>query len=291
MSKINWLITDNNITVHYDGQTHIVPRTDALADKLISAMKEKRLDEIPNLVSAAKRVESFSKGNFLVKDGEVMVNGSPAPRVLSDKIVKFANEGLPYEPLLKFAERLQHNPSYRAVNELYQFLEKNDHPITENGHFIAYKKVKDDFKDVHSGTFDNSPGNIVQVPRNQVDEDCTRTCSNGLHAANFAYAMNFYGGGKMLEVEVDPADVVAIPTDYDQAKMRVSRYKVLGVVDKEVSTPLRVVDSTWRSNPNDLEDKEEYCDACDTHHNLSDFCDEEDEDDQDEDEYPWEDEV
>jgi hypothetical protein len=278
MKNVNWVISDNTITVNYNGQTHMVSRTDALASKLILAIKNKTYDEIPNLVSAAKRIEKFSDGKFFVKDGQVFVNDQPVCDFLSNKIVKFANEGLPCEPLVKFAANLQLNPSYRAVQELYQFLEKNDHPITENGCFIAYKKVKEDFMDVHSGTFDNSPGKVVSMPRNQVNEDCNQTCSYGLHVANWDYADKFYTGGIMLEVEVNPADVVSIPVDYNQAKMRTCAYKVLGVVDHEHSlgTSLRVI--TPKSDVDD-----EHCDCRDCC--VTDDCDADDE------EYPYDDEL
>lgn len=285
--KVSYLITDENITVNFDGQTHIVPRTDALGNKLIQALREQRVDDIPNLVSAAKRIEKFSKGNFVVDSGEIFINGIAAPTVLGNKIVKFSNEGLPYQPLVKFAENLQKNPSYRAVNELFQFLEKNDHPITENGCFIAYKKVRADFKDIYSGKFDNSPGTSPEVPRNQVDEDSARTCSNGLHVANWDYAHNHYGSSTdiMLEVEVNPADVVAIPADYNQSKMRVCKYKVLGVVDREHSSDVsyRVVDNEVAATYDD----NDACEGC----NCS-VCDDEDEEDyDDEEDYPWDDEL
>jgi len=243
--RVSYIITDHNITVNYDGQTHIVPRTDSLAPRLIDAIKNKKLDEIPRLVEVSKRVEVFGQGNFTVENERILIGGREAPATLSRKILRFMNDGLPAEPLIKFAENLLKNPSYRAVNELFQFLEKNDHPITDNGCFIAYKKVRADFKDQHTGTIDNSPGKTVEIPRNQVNEDPTQTCSYGLHVANWNYANNIYTAGpgaKMLEVEVNPADVVAVPIDYDQAKMRVCRYVVLDVVDKEHSsdTPLRV---------------------------------------------------
>jgi hypothetical protein len=240
MSKrVSYIITDSNITVNYDGQTHIVPRKDSLADRLIEAIRGKNLDEIPRLVSVAKRVVEFGQGNFSIENNRIMINGVAAPDVLSRKIMRFMNEGLPAEPLIKFAEHLLKNPSFRAVNELFQFLEKNDHPITDNGCFIAYKKVRADFKDAYTGTLDNSPGMTVEIPRNQVNEDPTVTCSYGLHVANWDYAHNVYPAGEganMLEVEVNPADVVAVPIDYNQAKMRVSRYVVLGTVDQEHST-------------------------------------------------------
>ncbi len=233
--KVSWLITDNNVTVNYDGETHTVKRSETLAEQLILAVKEGRLEEIPTLVSTAKRIEKFSNGNFVVKDGRVEINGVAAPEVLSNKIIRFANEGLPFKPLLKFAENLQANPSFRAVNELFQFLEKNDHPLTEDGNFLAFRRIRSDYKDIYTGTIDNSPGKEIEMPRNQVDEDCNRTCSKGYHASSWRYAHTQYASSNpdtdiMIEVEINPADVVAVPIDYDNAKLRICKYKVLGVV-------------------------------------------------------------
>lgn len=303
-----WQITENNVVVNYDGQTHIVARTDALADKLISALKEGRADDIPNLISTAKRIENFSKGAFVVQDGQILVNGIPAPTVLGNKIVKFSNEGLPFQPLVRFAENLQRNPSFRAVNELFQFLEKNDHPITESGKFIAYKRVRGTFKDIHSNTMDNSPGKVVEMSRNQVNEDSNQTCSYGLHVANWNYAHTQFASSDpatdvMLEVEVDPADVVSIPVDYNQSKMRVCKYKVLGVVDKEHSSEvaLRVVDldyseRDWDEEETSEDDDEEYCVECgdvtDPGYDLCMECECVDvEEESDEDPYPYHDEL
>lgn len=290
---VRWLITDQNVTVNYDGETHIVKRSDALANRLIKAVKEGKMDEIPVLVSAAKRIETFSKGNFVVKNGRVLVNGFEAPPVLSDRIMRFSDEGLPFQPLVKFAEKLQQNPSFRAVNELYQFLEKNNHPLTETGNFIAYKKVRENFTDVHTGKFDNSVGKVLEMPRNQVNEDANQTCSYGLHVANWDYAHNFYSGGPMLEVEVDPSDVVAVPTDYNQAKMRVCKYKVLGVVTQphDDSVSLRTIDPDYEEE-NDgfgVEEEGELCLGCDAlcepGYKYCFFCEEEEED------YPYDDEL
>lgn len=248
-TRIAYLITDQNITLNYQGQTHIIRRTEKLGDKLIAAIKEGRLDEIPDLISAEKRIVKQSKGAFTVENGKVLVNGVPAPDVLGNKIVRFSNDGLPFQPLLKFAESLQANPSYRSVNELFSFLEKNDHPITENGCFIAYKRINENMTDIRTGTFDNSAGQVVEMPRNQVDEDSSRTCSSGLHVSNWNYANVHYhsGTGVLIEVEVNPADVVAIPTDYDNAKMRVCKYKVLGIVTQpfEPEEVFRQVDADY----------------------------------------------
>ena len=311
IKRVNWTITDRNVSVNYDGQTHIVPRSDALADRLIKAVKEGKLSEIPALVDTATRIEVYSKGNFLVKDGQVYINGQAAPQVLSDKIIRFSNDGLPFQPLLKFAENLQSNPSFRAVNELFTFLEKNDHPLTENGNFIAYKRVKANFMDIYSGTFDNSPGKEPSVPRNQVDEDSSRTCSNGLHVANWYYAHTQFGSSVrdsdiMLEVEVNPSDVVAIPVDYNNSKMRVCKYKVLGVVTTpfDEGTALRVVDPNFNGIydvDDEDEEKEEEVEEVDTCNfcgadvydgeELCVECEYDEENDKESDRYPYEDEI
>ena len=300
--KVNWLITDHNITVNYDGQTHIVPKSDPLAQKLIEAVKANKMDEIPNYISIAKRMEHSTKGKFTVKDGQILINGVLAPRVLSEKILKFSDEGLPYEPLVKFADNLQKNPSFRAVNELFQFLEKNDHPITENGNFIAYKKVCSDFLDAYSRTIDNSVGNTVEVPRNQVNEDPHQTCSYGLHVANWDYAHNVYTAGteaKMLEVEVNPADVVAVPVDYNQAKMRVSKYIVLGVVDQANSdVSLRITNTKAAVSDEacccceecESDEESDHCMYCGDSDCYDDACLDKKDEKEDE-EYPWDDEL
>ena len=236
--KISWVITDHNITVNFDGQTHIVSKTGKAYPELIKALKENRIEDLPNLVSIPKKIEQFSEGNIVVRDGQLYVNGQLSSEFLGKKILEFVNEKLPYQPLLRFAEKLQENPSHRSVNELYSFMEACSTCLMDDGDFIAYKAVRSDFKDKYTGTFDNSVGNIVEMPRNQVNEDSNVTCSNGLHAASFVYAHDIYGssGDIMLELKINPRDVVAVPSDYSNQKMRVCRYEVLGVVDKDNST-------------------------------------------------------
>lgn len=276
MLKVNYLITEQNITVNYNGETHTISRAEDGAEALIEAIRAKNFDDIPSLVSKAKTIETFSQGAFTVKDGVIFVNGAAVPIELGNKILKFAKEKLPHEPLVRFAERINKNPSYRSVNQLFQFLENNDHPITEDGKFIAYKKVRNDFKDCHTGTFDNSVGNVVEMPRNQVNEDPNQTCSNGLHVANFSYAKDFYGDGIMLEVEVDPADVVAVPVDYASAKMRVCRYTVIGVVSNPLTGQLKRIYTPCNDRYND----DDYYDVdIDYEDNCEDDCEYDDDDD------------
>jgi hypothetical protein len=121
------------------------------------------------------------------------------------------------------------NPSKRAVEELYGFLEKGNLPLTPDGHFLAYKKVRQDFKDCHTGTMDNSVGQVVEMERNAVDDDQNRTCSAGLHFCSKEYLPHFGGhDARTVILKINPRDVVSIPTDYNNAKGRACRYEVIG---------------------------------------------------------------
>jgi hypothetical protein len=142
-------------------------------------------------------------------------------------MIAMLQEGFPIEPLVLFMENLMTNPSHRAVNELYGFLENNNLPITPDGHFLAYKKVSEDYKDVYSGTFDNSVGKVCEMERNQVDDDKDRTCSVGLHFCSQEY-LNHFGGERTMILKINPRDVVSIPSDYHNSKGRCSRYEVIG---------------------------------------------------------------
>ena len=144
-------------------------------------------------------------------------------------MIAMLEEGFDIEPMVNFMENLMRNPSKRSVDELYGFLEKNNLPITPDGCFLAYKKVRNDFKDIHSGTMDNSPGTVVEMERNKVDDDKDRTCSTGLHFCGMSY-LNHFGGSdsRTVIVKIDPSDVVSIPSDYNGAKGRACRYTVIG---------------------------------------------------------------
>jgi hypothetical protein len=146
---------------------------------------------------------------------------------LAVKMIDMLKEGFPIEPMVNFMENLYQNPSKRAVDELYGFLEKGNLPITPDGHFLAYKKVRDNYFDCHSGTMDNSVGQVVEMERFDVDDNKDNTCSTGLHFCSKEYLASF-GGARTMIVKINPRDVVSIPSDYNASKGRACRYEVIG---------------------------------------------------------------
>jgi len=129
----------------------------------------------------------------------------------------------------RFLRNLEQNPSRTAVQELYDFLESGQMPITDDGCFLAYKKVRRDYTDIFTGKFDNSVGAKPEMPRNRVDDNRENTCSRGLHFCSLAYLPHFGAGtgNRVMIVKVNPADVVSIPKDYNFTKGRACTYEVV----------------------------------------------------------------
>jgi hypothetical protein len=226
--KVSYIILPNTIVVNVNGQTHTVVQSDARYASILTKIKEGKLDEIEPLLSISK---SLTDKGFTVVHGIVHVDNEPLPSELSSRLLQFFDEGLPFEPLIKFWKKLKTNPSFNSRQQLFKFLEHNGHPITQEGNFIAYRAVNKEFKDKHTGKMDNNIGNIVEMPRSAVDDNPNNTCSSGLHVATMDYVTNHFASSDdiILDVEVNPADVVAVPTDYNGTKMRVCKFKVLAV--------------------------------------------------------------
>ena len=227
-----YLITGNAVVVVINNKQYTLSKGNIGFDALVEAIKEGRWEDVPALASPVVAVRKFSNGFVDVIDGQVTYDGQPIHSVLSQKILDMFEQGFDINPLTNFMQNLYTNPSKRAVDELFGFLESGNMPITEDGYFLAYKKVREDYTDVHSGKFDNSVGKVVSMPRNQVDDNKDNTCSAGLHFCSFDYLKSF-GGSRIMILKINPADVVSIPSDYNQQKGRTWRYTVIGEVPAE----------------------------------------------------------
>ncbi len=251
----------DHLTVVFDnGESATVYTSHARYKDIVAALAAKDYELVKTLTSPAlavkAKIDKIVKRNGTTVEligGIVYYNGEALHNTLTQRIIEMSNEGFDIQPMTKFLANLQQNPSFRAVNELYTFLEKGTLPITEDGHFLAYKSVRDNYLDHHSGTvpnklaamftndeFNSMPltiGNVtvdvvdgitvITMPRNKVNEDPTQTCEAGLHFCSRDY-LGQMGSGRTLILKINPADVVAIPTDHNDAKGRTCRYEIIG---------------------------------------------------------------
>jgi hypothetical protein len=84
--------------------------------------------------------------------------------------------------------------------------------------------------------------------RNQVSENSAQCAGAGLHLGSLEYSGPngwYYSEGDLIMVcEFSPEDAVSVPVDHDATKLRVCKFKVVGMFDKPmVESPFyQVVD-------------------------------------------------
>ena len=255
-----FVIQGSNVTVVIGNKPHTISKTHVTYQRVVDAIKSADWDTVKAIIDPVKVVLNYGRGNVSIQGDKLFWKGTEFNGTLAARMIAMLQEGFTIEPMVLFMENLMQNPSKRAVDELYGFLEKNNLPLTPDGHFLAYKKVRDTFMDVHSNTMLNAPGCVVEMERNMVDDNKDQTCSTGLHFCGMSYLSHF-GGERTVIVKVNPADVVSIPSDYNGAKGRACRYEVVGELGVEpedaFTAPVQEnanfpppTDFGWASSPN-----------------------------------------
>lgn len=229
-----YIIQGSNITVVIGSTPHTISKSHITYNKVLAAIKANDWDAVLDTIEPKKTIVNFGKGNVSIEGNKIFWKDREMHGALTSRLVQMIQEDFPVEPLIAFMENLMENPSKRAVTELYGFLEKNTLPITPDGHFLAYKRVRQDYTDCRTGKMNNAVGQVVEMERNEVDDDQNRTCSAGLHFCSREYLPHF-GGERTVILKINPRDVVSIPTDYNNAKGRACRYEVIDEIDKDLA--------------------------------------------------------
>lgn len=225
---LKYTMTTESITVMYDGKPHVVKESSPHFNNLRKAIHAKDWDSVPKFLTVKGSISHWSNDKFKIVDGgTVTYEGQNVPDDFGRRIISMATAGEDPTPLFRFYDRLQKNPSKRSVDQLWPFLSKLGIPLTKDGCFLAYKGVRDDFMDKHSGTISNKPGSVIKLPRNSISDDPREACHFGLHVGAKRYASGF--ADKVVVCAVDPQHVVCVPYDHSNEKMRVCEYKVIGL--------------------------------------------------------------
>lgn len=232
----NVVMSDRTLTVIVNGLPHHVERDHPRIDEIMEALRDPETTDAKILAlmapAHAVAIATANSATIRVDGGRLFYGNEEVHNALADRVAAILAENGDVSAWVKFAENVYANPADYSRDELYLWLEKSDLPITEDGNFLAYKNVRADYKDIHSGKFDNSVGQVVFMERSEVDPVRDRTCSVGLHFCSKSYLRHYnhaYGGHTMI-VKINPADVVSIPSDYNNAKGRCWRYEVVGEI-------------------------------------------------------------
>lgn len=232
-----------------DGSTQVIASDNSNYEAVVAGLLAGNLtdDELLQLISPFELVyrvltrlsERISrKGMKLRFDGDVVDNS------LTKHIIAIMDGGAAeaeWAAYIRFMEKLYQNPSEESREHLFHFIEKHGLLLTPDGDAVFYKGVRNDFRATRAGygivngvEFEsdyllNEVGSVVEIPRSLVDPNRGVACSVGLHVGDFSYASNH--AQVLLNVIVNPRDVVAVPRDENDRKIRVTRYKVDSIND------------------------------------------------------------
>lgn len=194
----------------------------------------------------------------------ILWDGDPVHSVLANQLERAIEHGNPdnYVALAKFWEKLESNPTDHSRNQAYDWLSSHKFQITPEGDVVGYKAVINDgngrYRSKWASKVAGKPsayvngepvpelsqvpqsiGDIVTMPRSEVVHDPRQSCERGLHVATRSYLGGGHAyGGNLLEVHVNPRDIVSVPTDGYGGKVRVCRYYVAraAIAESEMST-------------------------------------------------------
>lgn len=275
------------LTAIIDGNVYTAEKTHANWRNLIQAVTladdDSDLDELIRLFDPAEAVQTYFRRvseRVSVAGGHVYLDGEEVNGGLANMIIRYINENdeSRAQALINFLEKVTTNPNEHSREQLYDWLSRYDFAINDEGNFLAYKgvyarSVKDEDNEqdlakypyessssgravvdgtVYNGRIPNGIGAVVEMPRSSVQHDPSVGCHTGLHAGTWEYASTFTHGPCLL-VEINPRDVVSVPTDCSWAKIRTCRYVVKEVVENKLA------DSYWSSGAS-VELDEDYSD-------------------------------
>lgn len=201
------------------------------------------------------QVGGILDGRMTISNDTILVDHAPIDSALQGHILRLLRaDGTPkdarnWKAFAKFVENLYANTSEFVREQLFAWLNYENFQgkgftLTDDGCFLGYKgcagtpdaphSINTGYAIVngvpHNGAIPNALGSVVEMPRNQVEDNPHVGCAPGLHVGTYAYATG-WARGVLLVVKVNPRDVVSVPTECGAQKIRTCRYEVLEVVE------------------------------------------------------------
>lgn len=236
------------LTVFANGQVYVADSSRSDFESLVTLARagdDSLIDRINPAQAIAKRF--ILSDRVTVENGVVKFDGDPVDDSISDAIVRYLDQDdEDWAPLVLFLDKLYSNPDEYSRTQAYRWLSAHKFTIASDGDILGYKGVTTNNMSVNAGYAEvdgepmngqipNFPGSVISMPRSMVVNDPADGCNVGLHIGTWNYANSF--GNKVLLVKFSPRDIVSVPTDCSDQKLRACRYMVYD----EVTEPLDAV--------------------------------------------------
>lgn len=245
-SKNSWTLVKPN------GQFIVVHKSKGYFPKVVDMVSKGEFtwEKLEKLMTPYTCIMEWGNGKLVMEDGDYYImlgedcdHKTKIEPSLVPTMENLVNEGAPIEAFVNFMIRLMKNPSKRSRTTFYGFVEKYGLHITDSGMVRGYKAVDPNFKDKYTRKVDNRVGvTVPMLERNDVSDDPEIACAFGYHFGSigyvrgFAYGYGTEGGDKIIYVETDPANIVCVPIDCSQQKVRTTQYTVVAEYTGDLPT-------------------------------------------------------
>lgn len=259
-SNITWTVTERpgsetTVSVFADTFERTIPQSHTtyrdVVNYLVDTAPEDRDEEVlrrltdPLLVIRDRVSRITDRVTFDDNLSVLRFDGVPINSALAARIKERLRAGdtSALKPLLRFLVNLEENPSSRAKEATYGWVERHGLTVTKDGHFLGYKAVQEDgfsssagpnnfvngvlYKDGAHTTVPHEVGSVISKRRADVDDAPGGGCSTGLHVGTLSYAVSF--APRLMIVKVNPRDVVSAGDSDLEWKIRVCEYEVVSL--------------------------------------------------------------
>lgn len=169
-----YIMQGNNICIVIDNIPYNINDTHMGYQDIKNAIKNGDWDKIKSLVDVKQLIADFSKGNVSVYGDTLFWKKEEMHGCIVARFIQMHKEGFPVDSLIAFMDNMMSNSSSSAIKELYDFIEKGNLPITPDGCFLAYKRIKADYTDCYTGVVLNKPAALLTTLDKQMLDEASQ---------------------------------------------------------------------------------------------------------------------
>lgn len=274
MTQLQYKLTQDeseaNLTIFYQGKTFPVHSSHKFwADILKAALADdpKAVELADVGLAVGQRLALSMRVSYI--NGKLYLDNDEMADGLATHVVRMIQSGDDVQPFVLLLENIAQNPSANSRQQLSTYVDRNDITITHEGILVLYKIVNrfnsghfpntasqdgwvtKQYQSCHagpaivsgcdwaSGFVPQSQGDVVEMARSKVIDNPGTHCTTGLHVGAWSYVKSGpVRGNVILEVHVNPRDVVSVPHDHNQSKIRVCRYVIVGERTEPYTEPV-----------------------------------------------------
>jgi ribosomal protein L7/L12 len=233
--NIQYAISNFEIMLVVDGKVTTVGLSHPMYIEICKALQNGDRERAVAMLDVKQHVEKvYADNNIEVKvteqksgDIDMEIDGHKVSGEIAKTLLMFKQAKLPISAIVKFWKKFTSNAKlggdadYVRRQDLLRFIHAAGLYLLPNGNFIAFKGVNHygdggngkQYRSQYDASFVYELDKPAVEPRAKQITDIHVACGVGLHAGSIGYAKSY--GQLRLAVEIDPADVVTVPTGSD----------------------------------------------------------------------------